>query len=649
MKVFLSVLLLTGMLGLSGAGKFDYKFAEGTEPKDGGWELKNLGDQKAVVTRAAMAGNITVNPLLLVNPNAQSWLNLVRNFSIKDLSGVKKIRATAWIRSNRADKAVLIISEGAKWGEAIDVSQRCRSTKAGEWEMLQTELTRGKEEKLISIALGLDYYSEKTYVAVDRILIEFSAGGDFAPLAEYRPAYGIIPPPQIVEMCSDEVRKQYSTGVGHPLDPVPVKAVAGDIDKIELHSARGGSDSAILYLGNISSNDLTFQIKSSAENVSLYRLARIEGAADIPLELSADTLIEVPAGRNDAIQIRFESKELAAGNYANSLTISPLDGSQPETTVTVNAKVHNFALPETMPITVFTFDYGAAADPKALDFLLAARNNLFHIPLSRNFQGLDQMLDNLLARRKAGEFQLLIEVWFVRESRGWKPEFNGFLDELKQKLSARGIGPNNWYFHIYDETLSDEFLDSCKAIKAHDPEIRISTDLIVRDPAVIEKFEPYVDCWCPLTGMIPPSGDGSFEKSLAVMRKSGKPIWLYTCSPAPSESPRVYYLQNYAVYLNDFQGSTSWTSRPAEWRNKTNEPNYGLTYRNADGSMRTSLRFLQWQAGLEDYLLLKYASERNKPAADQFARKIFENGGNPALGSIVAKGRCELLELLSKQ
>jgi hypothetical protein len=134
------------------------------------------------------------------------------------------------------------------------------------------------------------------------------------------------------------------------------------------------------------------------------------------------------------------------------------------------------------------------------------------------------------------------------------------------------------------------------------------------------------------------------------MKKSGNEIWCYECDSNAQQPLAEYRLMPWLAWLYELDGIGFWTAQPAGFRGTK----AGLTYSDSAGRIIPSRRWLQWQAGMDDYLLLHSASKRfrNNPAMlkllKQAANEVLANRYSNQLGSILRKWRCRILAECSK-
>jgi hypothetical protein len=182
---------------------------------------------------------------------------------------------------------------------------------------------------------------------------------------------------------------------------------------------------------------------------------------------------------------------------------------------------------------------------------------------------------------------------------------------------------------------------------AVDSHIQLFSDLMPQDSSIVEKFAPYVKVWDPLARDINKS---NYKKSFRLMKKSGNEIWCYECDSNAQQPLAEYRLMAWLAWLYELDGIGFWTAQPAGLRGTK----AGLTYSDSDGRIIPSRRWLQWLAGMDDYLLLHSAAKKSKnnPAMlnllKQAANEVLAHRYSNQLGNVIQKWRCRILEECSK-
>ena len=651
------------------------------------------------------------NYLWIYSPDQWSWSFIVKNFTPEKLQG-KKVRLSCWMRSNRTN-AILALAEGFEWGSSNGEIKRQQIPAAWKWERVVLEWTRKNPNQMISLAVGFDYTSNACFMEVANLKVE--CGDILPPLkTEKAPSKRLIdgrvlkcyekslkPLRQMVKYYQDKldqisldsadkiryaaekiinpaavksqlsftaVKKidkfinemsewQFTSTFTNSLTKFDSKTFTGfkNVNNYNLHIARNEKEGVVLLLRNNTQQVQNCQIFIDgplAEHISMRSMLEVARTPDFVPLANNDTVIKTGGFETVGVLFTVDSKDIAAGTYDIPIRVVPFDDKLAEKRLTLKLKVYSVALPDEMPIKVFNWDYCWALDTAKLQFLIDSRVNLFlvtnlPVPGASDFSAIDKAVNNL--RRLIGKrkFSLMFEVWFVREANGWKSDYNAWLKEFVSATRKAGLNYKDWYLQIYDESLSGEFLQAAKKIMALDSQIQLFSNLMPRDSSIIEKFAPYVKVWDPLARDV---SNKNYKKSFKLMKKSGNEIWCYECDSNAQQPLAEYRLMPWLAWLYGLNGIGFWTAQPAGFRGTK----AGLTYSDSSGRIIPSRRWLQWQAGMDDYLLLHSASKksRNNPAMlnllKQAANEVLDHRYSNQLGSILQKWRCRILEECSK-
>ncbi|MGN0869969.1 MAG: hypothetical protein ACI4UV_02160 [Victivallales bacterium] len=431
------------------------------------------------------------------------------------------------------------------------------------------------------------------------------------------------------------------------ISPDNIREESGKDRTIRMYAARNAHVTSTLTVSNTTDRVLGFRLLKAGKDAGCFKIERLylfDGAADHPREIGEGDLIEIGRRQSIGFLVTSQTAGLRAGEYRAEISMVPNDGALPVVKAPLELKVYDYSLPGQMPISIYMWDYGHSRDPKIRNLLLDIRVNIFQVAFwnrqeAEELKFLEPVIRSLLEKPGKGNFQLLIETAHIRQAKGkWTEQDDCWLDKLISVLKDYGLEYRDWLLHVYDESLSEEHLAVLKRIREHDPEVRIFTDALVRDPKVMERFEPYVSVWCPLAGLL---FDPAYEKGMGVLRTSHIPIWCYSCDSSPSHSLNQYRLQGWIVFLAGIQGNCFWSIQPSAYRNELSKPNFGITYGSWEYGLVSSRRLVQWREGLEDYLLLHAVAESGrKELARQAAREVVRNP------SILEQWRRRLLESL---
>ena len=175
------------------------------------------------------------------------------------------------------------------------------------------------------------------------------------------------------------------------------------------------------------------------------------------------------------------------------------------------------------------------------------------------------------------------------------------------------------------------------------------SDCLNQDDDIIERFDPYVDIWCPVAWFFPPYMQ-EYKEKLDQLRSVPTEYWIYACGPVPANPSRRFRELPIYSSIYDMDGCCYWTTyylypRGAE----DNTGHYGFFYKMPDGSIEKSRRWLEWQAGLNDYVILELGKngdtkEQVKAIHDYALKHLIA----PDFWANYTKMRADLLRALNK-
>ncbi|MEA4862155.1 MAG: hypothetical protein AB7F40_00935 [Victivallaceae bacterium] len=404
---------------------------------------------------------------------------------------------------------------------------------------------------------------------------------------------------------------------------------------------RNAREEMICLLRNNTANPENFVLKFSGPG-KMFKLLEVDGVPDYPEPLASGGILHVGANETAGVMIQFKSAD--AGVFKGTLEVKPFNPQIPAESLPVTLEVVDVVLPEALPISTFHWDYGSANDPEKLAILIDGRVNTFHLSKwtpnvtedfhtfnSRIFYDFSDFVSAIRAIKKAApnlDAHYVVEAWFIRNNGGWKKEYEKWLDQLAATLAAEGVDDDHWFLTIYDEDLSDEFYESAKAIKTYRPQTHIFSDKLTDDPAVVKKFAPYVDAWTPPAFQFPPLSE-KWKAGIEEIRKlKDSKFYVYSCGPVPANPARTFREQPLLSFAYNLDGCYYWTTAYfIDVRGPKNpDDHFGFFYRDADGKPVLSRRWLAWQDGLNDYLVLSMLP----PEKREELRKFFlENLNTP--------------------
>lgn len=389
-----------------------------------------------------------------------------------------------------------------------------------------------------------------------------------------------------------------------------------------------------------------------AERLTLAEAAMVRSAtrgrlADPVLPLDEAGRLFVPAGETRELWLTVDTFQAKPGLYRGSLRLAPFAPTAHPWTlaVPVSVRVWPVKLRKTVALRVFNFDYGRGGRSEAwLRDLLHHRVNVFALraPVP-NAQGVADfsVLDEPL-RRVGPHGLVFFESWFFR-SQGWRPRHERWVKDFVAYMKSKGYDYDDWVLHIFDETLSDLFLDTAKAIKRVDPRLRLFSDRM-GTPAEVKRFAPYVDYWCPHFAALAKPG-------LKTMRETGHPIWTYDCGSGKAVAPTHNRALPWCAWRYRLEGVCYWTyfsSYGDTWNDfDFDHPDWSKVYPGRTGEPVSSKRWEAWREGLEDWALFDlYSRTLKTKGATAADRKLLSQ--IDAIGS-AADAPAEVLERVSTQ
>jgi hypothetical protein len=386
-------------------------------------------------------------------------------------------------------------------------------------------------------------------------------------------------------------------------------------------------------------------------------------------ELPSSGILHVPPGQTREVWLTADSDGVAPGYYLGEMELSSItpfpcgEGGRgvrqgrgvrsAAARVPIRLRVWPIVLPRELPLSVFTCDYGLSGNsPAHLDDLLRHHTNVFNVnalpnPDADGHADCSRLSEQISLVR--GKGLLFMEVWFMRDT-GWRPQYARWVREVSDAMLKAGIPFDRWVLHIYDETLSDPFLECARQIKAVEPRIRIFSDCMGTAERV-RAFAPYVDYWCPYWGDLPQ------KAGLEAMRATGKPVWTYDCGTEKRMPTGRYRVLPWRAWQHRLDGAFCWCYPGSAWNELPIEgTNYGHIYEGYRGEPVSSKRWEAWSNGLEDYALLRAYDDALRPAGKRAAidddllkaaEAVCDDGGGDTTGMSALRRRIahRLLEL----
>jgi len=345
--------------------------------------------------------------------------------------------------------------------------------------------------------------------------------------------------------------------------------------------------------------------------------------------------VNVPEGQTGQIWLTVDTFDLRPGNYQSILTFKPEDTSFPTKTVALNLTVLPIRLPEQMPIAVYNWDY-ATATGYIRDLLDHRMNRLLvstYICLPEcDKTGSVIKIDytehdkTLLLKSQFGTeiiysygvvygFDLYVASKFKWEFMGdpWQKAFRTWFLDWLEHIKRMGFDYDDFSMQIWDEAggeTVDKVVQVGPLLRELDPKVRWIMDG-AQNLEEAQRMDPYVDIWIPHLPRL--NSLAGKEQLLAFYKRTGKPVWIYTCRVQMTGQPVLEYYRlkpwwTWKLGLDGvcFWAYNSWRGDPWDDFDITGREGYsdnGVVYSGDMGAI-TTRRWEAWREGLEDYLYL---------------------------------------------
>ncbi len=372
----------------------------------------------------------------------------------------------------------------------------------------------------------------------------------------------------------------------------------------------------------------------------VHLLCRVESADQI-LPLTSVDVVGCPAGECRYLWLTVDGRQLPAGEYHTQVYVESLTPAIQTQAIDVVVTVWPFAIPQRLPVAVFTWDYGkATSSDEWLEEFLQHKVNSWHLLVSHREGGCSLHSDGALAgapdfsaladniRRGKPHGVFVIESWSWRGcpwptvnggevaymSPAWQRGFSQWLQAFVEFLKNQGLDYSQWFWYPYDESMDEGFLEQIKLIHEIDPNIQVFVDSATSDPAEFKRWLPYVDVWCPSYAY--PKWPVTLER-IKLIREHDRPLWNYFCGTGirPIDISDRYRRCGWLGRAWELDGITFWTPTAGPG-GVMNGVSTATVYDSPRGILGTR-RWEAWRDGLEDYQycdLLQQLAQKAEPA-----------------------------------
>ena len=367
--------------------------------------------------------------------------------------------------------------------------------------------------------------------------------------------------------------------------------------------------------------------------------------ADPVAQLDGAGRVTVPVGRTVELWLTVNTRGMKAGCYQGEITLKGMDPANriPALSIPVKLRVWPVTIPDQTDFLIGAWDYNKGGlYQSALHDLLEHRINFLHVAPSHVLAGrvpcmpgpdgeyAFDLMDPLIERVK-GHGKIFIDAcWcgFVQSKNHWEPWHDGMIHELVRYLEEKGFGYDDWYLHISDENITDEFLEMARQLKEADANVQLIADPMSVQMTQIEqlkRFAQYIDLWIPHHASLDMPG-------MEVLRLSGRPILTYHCDPGRATTPELNRMLPVKAWAYELDGVALWSYMEGyeDLWNDLDGPqhDWAKAYFGPTGRITPSKRWHAYREGLEDVLLLTLLAEELK-----------ERGLNPADAAVIKEAR----------
>ncbi|MBN2562105.1 MAG: DUF4091 domain-containing protein [Phycisphaerae bacterium] len=397
--------------------------------------------------------------------------------------------------------------------------------------------------------------------------------------------------------------------------------------------------------------------------------------ADPLIPLNPAGRLDVPPGESRQVWITLPARDLPPGHYECTVGAKPLativdQGSPAGKTVRLSLDVRPLRLGTSPDFAVYNWDY--ARDESYVRDLFDHKVNFYLVPTGMpapkfdktgkplgemDFSSYDRVLRiKMRYARKAGG-QILFAYGIIRDfqmkvskrygwtfmDEAWVRAFRWAYGKWLAHLKDLGLGYDEFCVQVWDEATGENVryvVEGGKLLREIDPKVRLVMDG-AQSVEEVRRMDPVIDVWVPhLNKLLIPKVGAAL---LAEYRKTGKPIYTYTCSVNMKALPPYTYHRLkpwYAARLGldgvFYWDYSSWRGDP--WDDFDGPiADCGAVYDGASGPI-TSRRWEASREGIEDWQIIRLLGRladtpgHNAPPATK-ARKLIDE----ALDRVLSK------------
>ena len=364
-----------------------------------------------------------------------------------------------------------------------------------------------------------------------------------------------------------------------------------------------------------------------------------------------DRPLVLPPWQSRQVWLEIHTGEAAAGTHRGTIFLKGDAGEHHRVALTVD--VVSVRMPDDPPVATYSWQYvdsiatlkgieeEAVADlaahytnvnilsknmwswPRKENDEVDERGNLAKDP---DFGSLDKWLQLCRPISSKGT------TWFPslpyrKEFQNDAPEYRTYAQWIRRwvaHLKELGLGYEDFFVYPIDENIRTDFINSGRAIRSVDPNIRIFADPMMRDEdRYLKAAAPYVDIWCPAL-------EGKHPHQVNLLQNTGKPVWCYTVGRRMRHPYSLYRLALWKAFRMGATGCGFWCYAVGkDWKNadmwRESAMLYAAIYTlegapediSREEAIIPSKRWEAWREGIEDYTylyMLRELIERAPPS-----------------------------------